>query len=203
MGGAHTTRIDLLRHGEAVGGARYRGSRDDPLTARGWEQMWAAVRHGQWDLIVSSPLSRCSAFARALARRRALPLAIDDRLRELEFGAWEGASAAELLATDRDGLTRFWTDPLAHPPPGAEPWQLFCERVRAVWGELSTRHAGAHLLIVSHGGPIRVIAGQLLGLSFRDLLRLELPYAVRTRVRLDVDARGNTRSGVTFHPVRL
>ncbi|MGH8626386.1 MAG: hypothetical protein ACREYC_14335 [Gammaproteobacteria bacterium] len=38
------TFIDLRRHGEAEGGARYRGSTDDPLTAEGWAQMWAAVR---------------------------------------------------------------------------------------------------------------------------------------------------------------
>ena len=37
------TLIDMIRHGEPVGGRRYRGQIDDPLSEKGWRQMWAAV----------------------------------------------------------------------------------------------------------------------------------------------------------------
>jgi hypothetical protein len=65
------TYIDLLRHGEVEGGVRFRGSTDHPLTAEGWAQMWAAVGTDiHWDRIVTSPLTRCADFARALSRYR-------------------------------------------------------------------------------------------------------------------------------------
>jgi len=65
------TQIDLLRHGEPVGGRRYRGQTDDPLSEKGWQQMRAAVLDVQgWDVIYSSPLRRCAEFAQELSRRR-------------------------------------------------------------------------------------------------------------------------------------
>jgi len=60
-----TTYIDVIRHGEPVGGRRYRGySVDDPLTKKGWAQMRAAVPETPpWQHIVSSPLKRCLEFS--------------------------------------------------------------------------------------------------------------------------------------------
>ncbi|MGB5669435.1 MAG: histidine phosphatase family protein, partial [Sedimenticolaceae bacterium] len=84
--------IDLLRHGEPAGGVRYRGDGvDDPLTERGWAQMWAAVGEpSDWTHVVSSPLRRCRSFAEAVAERFDLPLLVDERFRETGFGTWEG-----------------------------------------------------------------------------------------------------------------
>ena len=62
------TTIDLIRHGEPVGGSKYRGQTDDPLSEKGWEQMRAAVGdHRPWEAILTSPLARCRAFAEKLA----------------------------------------------------------------------------------------------------------------------------------------
>lgn len=67
-----TTTVDLLRHGEPVGGRKYRGQTDDALSETGWAQMRAAVDgHRPWDVIVSSTLLRCIEFARELAARHA------------------------------------------------------------------------------------------------------------------------------------
>ena len=55
------TLIDIIRHGEPVGGKRYRGQIDDPLSEKGWQQMRDAVAgHNPWDVIISSPLARCN-----------------------------------------------------------------------------------------------------------------------------------------------
>lgn len=178
-----TTRIDLLRHGRTASSGCYAGSHDTPLTPRGWKQMRSAIgRDHPWQCIISSPLRRCIVFARALARRRGLPLEIESRLREYHFGAWEGKSAAELLAADPEGLARFWEDPVRHPPPGGEDLRRFQERVLMTWRGLLARYAGKHLLIVTHGGPIRVILGQVRHLSFLEGLRLEIPHASLHRV---------------------
>lgn len=83
-----TTLVDLLRHGEPEGGRRYRGSLDDPLSDRGWDQMWrAASGDTPWDLVISSPLRRCREFAEQLSSRLQLPLTIKPDLQELGYGA--------------------------------------------------------------------------------------------------------------------
>lgn len=196
--------IDLLRHGEAEGGARYRGSRDDPLTARGWTQLQNAVGDArQWKSIASSPLRRCLDFSRQLAQRLSLPLHVDERLREMHFGAWEGKTAAELLAADAAPLADFWNDPAAHTPPDGEAWTSVQARVLAAWEELACRPVAGNILIVTHGGPIRIILCHLLGMSTRAMLRLEVPHAGLSRVRMQFDREGRRFTSLVFHAGRL
>lgn len=175
--------VDLLRHGETSGGAVYRGVGDDPLTPAGRAQMSAALADGGgWDAVVTSPLRRCAEFARAVAEQHDIPLTIDARLREMDFGAWEGRSAEQIMRDDPQCLTRFWQDPWRHPPPGAESLVRVRARVLEVWGELVAR--GQSLLVISHGGPLRVILCQLLGHPTARMLELPVPHAARCRVRL-------------------
>ena len=66
-----TAFFDLIRHGEPAGGPMFRGSKDDPLSDTGWQQMNAAIRDDdQWDVIITSPLLRCRLFAEQLAEQR-------------------------------------------------------------------------------------------------------------------------------------
>lgn len=183
----NSTVIHLLRHGETEGGARYRGSSDDALSQRGWEQMWAAVGEVGWDRIIASPLARCAAFAQALAARRGIPLEIDERLREMHFGAWEGRTAAELMAEDADALARFWQNPGAYPPPDAEPLRDFQARVLHAWREIIRDHAGQRVLLVSHGGPMRVVLCDIRQHPVERLLELEVAHAALLAVRVNGD----------------
>ena len=196
--------IDLLRHGETDGGACLRGSRDDALSPLGWAQMRAAVGSSRpWSRIVSSPLRRCAEFAGALARLHELPIAIDDRLREMHFGEWEGLDAAQLRTADSGGPPRFWSDPAAYTPPGGEPFESFQRRVLESWASLCACVADDHILLVSHGGPIRVILGQVLDLAPRMLPRLELPHAALSRVRVWEEPPGKVIASLAFHAGRL
>lgn len=177
--------FDLLRHGETVGGDRYRGSTDDPLTAAGWIQMWAAVEsEAPWNRIITSPLRRCAEFALAMAKRRSIPLRVDPRLRELHFGAWESRTAKDLMARDAAALMHFWHDPVAHPPPGSEPLVAFQQRVLTAWEEHVYRYCGEHVLIITHGGPMRIILGHLAQRPLAELLRIDAPPASLTRIRV-------------------
>jgi alpha-ribazole phosphatase len=151
-------RVGLLRHGEVKGGSRFRGSTDDPLTRAGFAQMQTATHHdAHWDRVISSPLARCAVFASAFARRQSLPCTLDPRLQEIHFGVWEGRAAAELMQTDAGALTRFWSDPLHNTPPDGEPLAHFQARVLDAWNDIVTAHAGQRILIVTHGGVIRVL----------------------------------------------
>lgn len=170
-------RVDLLRHGETQGGSGFRGRLDDPLTTSGWDQMWAALAGaGPWTRVVSSPLRRCAAFAHRLARARGLPLSLDARWRELDFGHWEGRTAAELLAEDPETLGTFWVTPLAVTPPGGEPVAQLQQRVLAAWNTLGRHGNGDAILVITHGGPIRILLCHLEGRPLEELLQFQVPH---------------------------
>ena len=177
--------LDLLRHGATELGGGFRGRIDDALTAEGWRQMRAAVgTQAPWQAVVSSPLQRCAAFAAELAARHDLPLQLEDGLRELDFGAWEGRTAAELWDTDGDALSRFWNDPYAFTPPGGEPLVEFEARVLGAVARLHERHAGRHLLVVTHGGVMRLLLARARGLPRTGLLQVEVGHGALQRLRV-------------------
>ena len=199
------TTVDLIRHGEPVGGHKYRGQSDDPLSEKGWAQMRSAVgEHRPWDVIASSTLSRCAAFASELAQRHAIPLEFDARLMEIGFGEWEGRTAAvapgilppatlahpcaaEVTALDPALLRRFWLDPLNNVPPGAELLTAFRDRVIPAWDEILARHSGKHILIVGHAGVIRMVVRHVLDMPLQRVFRLSVPNAGITRIRVEND----------------
>jgi alpha-ribazole phosphatase len=165
--------LSLLRHGLTQTAGRYCGSTDVELTDEGWRQMEAAAGVQAWERIVSSPLRRCAAFAAQVASRLALPVTYDRDWREMHFGDWEGHSIEELSKSDAAALERFWADPLAHPPPGAESLAALQQRVLAA----HARIAGLpRTLVVTHGGPIRILLGQRDGLSLSALAALHVPH---------------------------
>jgi broad specificity phosphatase PhoE len=179
------TRIDLIRHGEPVGGRRIRGHGiDDPLSETGWAQMRSAVGDGSpWARVVSSPMQRCLAFAKELATRQQLPLQIDDRLKEVGFGAWEGRTPDQIRTDNAEEYDAFYSDPVNRRPAGAEPLQEFSDRVGNCYDELVSRHAGEHLLLVTHAGVIRAVLSRLLDAPLGTMYRMEIANAGIARVR--------------------
>lgn len=172
-----TTSIDLLRHGETERGGGFRGSLDDALTARGWQQMRDAIGNtGAWDVLVSSPLQRCAAFANELAAQRGLPLNLEPDLRELHFGDWEGCSAAELMQDNAEALGLFWADPYCFTPPGGEPLVQFEARVLAAIERLQLRFAGQRVLVICHAGVMRLLLARARGLPRERLLEVVVAH---------------------------
>lgn len=182
--------LDLLRHGETELGGGFRGSLDDLLTPLGWQQMReATVQPEQWDAIVSSPLRRCADFAFELAQQCRAPLVVQDDLRELHFGDWEGRHASELMVDHADDLGRFWSDPYGFTPPGGEQLALFEQRVLRVVEELYQRRAGEHLLLVTHGGVMRLLLARARGLAREGLLQVEVGHGQRLRIQVESAGR--------------
>ncbi|MFO2464790.1 alpha-ribazole phosphatase family protein [Pseudomonas sp. 15FMM2] len=189
-----TLYLDLLRHGETELGGCLRGSLDDALTLKGWEQMRGAVQgSGPWDRLVSSPLQRCARFAEELGARLNLPVSLEKDLQELHFGAWEGQSAAQLMQTDAQALGLFWADPYGFTPPGGEPVEAFSRRVHAAVLRLHQRYAGQRVLLISHGGVMRLLLAQARGLPREQLLNVEVGHGGLFSVR--VDAQGTLSEG--------
>ena len=183
-----TLHLDLLRHGETELGGGLRGSLDDALTAKGWAQMREAVlARGPWDRLVSSPLQRCAHFAEELGARLDLPVSLEPDLQELHFGAWEGQSAVQLMETDAEALGLFWADPYSFTPPDGEPVEAFSQRVRDAVLRLHQLYAGQRVLLISHGGVMRLLLAQARGLPREQLLNVEVGHGGLFSLRVEAD----------------
>ena len=197
------TTIDLIRHGEPVGGRKYRGQIDDPLSDKGWTQMREAVAdHNPWDVIISSTLSRCIEFAQELGQRHAIEVIDEPRFIEIGFGEWEGRTANELNQKDPYKVQRFLTDPLNNTPPGAETLYEFEARIIEAWNDVLLQHAGQHLLLVGHAGMMRMIMRHVLEMPLERMFRIQVANAAITRIR--VEHTGETSfPRLLFHDGRL
>ena len=174
-----TTQIDVIRHGEPVGGRRYRGHGvNDPLTEKGWQQMWGAVADcSNWQHIASSPLSRCLDFAQQLSKKLKIGYSVDDRFKEIGFGTWEGLTPDEIIANDIDALKRFYKDPIRNRPEGAEPLESFSSRVWDAYEDISRKHVNEKVLIVGHAGVVRAITANILGMDLNHVYsNLKIEY---------------------------
>ncbi|MFN2350295.1 MAG: histidine phosphatase family protein, partial [Thioalkalivibrio sp.] len=166
----------------------YRGCGiDDPLSETGWVQMRAAVGKAcaSWDHIITSPMRRCREFAEALSHEQGLGLSVDEDLREVGFGSWEGRSPEAIKAEAIDEYLAFYSDPAVARPEGAEALEDFAARVRHALTGLIERHDGEHLLVVAHSGVIRAAITHAMGVPPAALYRLRMPYAALTRLRVD------------------
>jgi alpha-ribazole phosphatase len=106
----------------------------------------------------SSPSRRCRSLADAIALALGVPLAIDPRLPELDFGAWEGRPWEVIARADLD---RWAASPLTFAPPGGETGAALIARISAFHAGL--RQAQQDCVVVSHGGPLKVLAALLSG----------------------------------------
>jgi len=181
--------IDLLRHGELVGGLRYRGDGvDDPLTDEGLAAMWQAVEAGAWDAVVTSPLQRCRVFAQSYATQAGLPLLIEPRLREIGLGAWEGLSHDEVKRGQAEAYAAYKRDIVMGMPDGAEPVLDFITRVRTALDELATAFAGQRVLVVCHAVVMRAALAIALDAPPQALSRIRVDYASFLSLRRAHDA---------------
>jgi broad specificity phosphatase PhoE len=162
------TDLLLVRHGETDWNrdGRWQGHSDTHLNEVGREQ--AARVAGELDgvdVVYSSDLARARETAEIVAQRLGLPVRLDERLRERSFGAWEGKTAPEIEAEFRDAHARW----LAGEGPGAddaEPFAEFAARVQSFLADVLARHPAETVLVVAHGGSIRVIHALAKGLDY-------------------------------------
>ena len=184
------TTVDLLRHGECQGGEIYRGTTDVPLTDRGWQQMESSlnvdVAHADapWDRIVSSPLQRCLRFAEAKGQALNIPVSSHIDFREMDFGDWEGRTIEEVHREDEVAVARFYQNPARVAPPGGESMEMVQGRLLSAWHQVVQTHKGEHLLLIQHGGTIRILLAELLQMPLASVTRLEINYASLSRVQI-------------------
>lgn len=186
---SETTIIDFIRHGEPEGGNRYRGNTiDDPLSDKGWRQMWRGVGTSRpWDMILSSPLIRCAQFAETLGERHNIPVIINEQLQEIGFGVWEGKTKKDLKRERGKEFAAFYTDPVNCTPQDAEPVSSFFPRINSVFNSIRDHHTGKHLLVVAHAGVIRAAVTHAIGADAACMYRFNVTNGNVSRVEIEDD----------------
>jgi probable phosphoglycerate mutase len=189
----------LVRHGQTDASLhnRFCGSLDPPLNAVGLAMAEAlAARYGDgpgggapWAAIWCSPLVRTRQTSEPTARRSRIGLTIDEGLREIAYGEWEGRAEAEVERDDRQRFAAWAAHPGRVAPPGGESGDAIAARVGAALERLRARHSDGKVLLVSHKATLRVLLCALLGIDV-DLFRVRIAQRVCAISIVDFKASG-------------
>jgi broad specificity phosphatase PhoE len=191
------TTVYLARHGESDWNAanRFQGHSDRPLTDLGRRQAEAlaeVVAQENVDAIYSSPLIRALETARIVAARTGLEVTKLDGLREVDTGSWSGLSRAEVQERFPEGFERWiaggsgWED--------GETYEEMGERVLEAIRAIAAAHPNGRVLVVSHGGPIRVAQSAAEGVDLHEYRRLR-PVEPNARLSAVTVENGAIRPG--------
>jgi len=176
-----TKQITLIRHAAIADelAGHYIGRTDVPLSPKGMQQANNLARHlnrpgvAAIDALWCSPAQRARQTAHPLSECLDCPVSIDENLHEIDFGAWEGLTFAQILSKEPHKVDQ-WAD---FAPdfsfPAGESLTRFHQRIEGVAAAI---HATAcrHLAIVSHGGILRGLMCALLHWPLRDHLKFTL-----------------------------
>lgn len=179
---APPTTTVLLRHGQTALSVekRFSGLGDAPLTPGGVAQARAVadrLRGARFDAVFCSPLRRARQTAELLGQ----PYAVDEGLRETDFGAWEGLTFAEVRERWPEELSAWLTDPQV-APPGGESFAATDRRVRAARDRAVAAHPTGTVLLVSHVTPIKSLTRLALDAAPGVLYRLHLDLTALTTI---------------------
>lgn len=169
----------FVRHGQTAANAERRlvGRADVPLSDIGRAQVAAvaaALRDEGITRVVSSPLGRAVATADAFG----VPVEIDDRWVEMDYGDLDGRPMAD-VAPD---VWTAWRADASFRPPGGETLLEVEARVQAACRDLAGPAATGAVVVVSHVSPIKAAAAWALGVGIEATWRMFLDLASVTRV---------------------
>jgi probable phosphoglycerate mutase len=162
------TRILLVRHGETDWNAagRIQGHSDTPLNAAGHEQARRVARRLAREpvqALYSSDLARASQTATAIGHTLGLPVVTSPRLRERQYGVWEGLTAAEIQARFPEQFAEWRARSTDFAPPQGESRSQLLTRALAELQAIARRHAREVVVVVTHGGFCYVLINHILG----------------------------------------
>ncbi|MDP9093087.1 MAG: bifunctional RNase H/acid phosphatase [Actinomycetota bacterium] len=179
---ATPTRLLLGRHGSTEHSAerRFSGRNELPLSELGRGQAVALASRlasvGTISAIVSSPLLRCVQTAEAVAARLGLDIGVNDDLAEVDFGAWEGLTFAEVERSYPAEIAA-WLVSDAVAPPGGESFASVARRVSRARDAIRAAHPGQVLAVVTHVTPIKTLIRLALDAPAASLFRIHLDTA--------------------------
>lgn len=180
-------RVHLIRHGESIWNrlGLVQGTRDSGLTLKGKKQanlLAERLNKCSFEAIYSSSLKRAYQTANALSAVHNLPVVIEDGLREIELGDWEGKSHQQIVSQDKENFEQWYKLPLEVRIPGAETVIEFKDRVVKTIESILSRHAQGEIAIISHGGVISVYLAWLLEMNLNKVWTIALKNGALTTI---------------------
>ena len=171
-------KIYLVRHGETDWNQAglLQGQTDIDLNAQGFAQAEEAaerLREVPFEIAFCSPLIRARHTAETIVGDRKIPLTTDERLRELNFGPWEGVD----IRTIKDENSQPFTNPGSYiPPEGAESFAQLYARSGEFVEQVLLPLEGTYetVLVVAHGGVNRSILNPVLQIPVSDFWRVHM-----------------------------
>ena len=162
------TRILLVRHGETDWNAtgRIQGHSDTPLNAAGHKQARRVARRLAREpvhALYSSDLARAFQTATAIGQALGLTVVTSPRLRERQYGVWEGLTAAEIQARFPEQFAEWRARSTDFAPPQGETRSQLLTRALAELQAIARRHAREVVVVVTHGGFCYVLINHILG----------------------------------------
>lgn len=162
-------RLYFMRHGETVWNTerRYQGMTDIELSEEGLRQAECAAKRFKnikIDKIYASPLKRAMKTAEKIAVEKGLEIISEDDFREIHFGEWEGKTVPELTEKYGESYTNFIREPHKYGFPGEGSVENVINRIKPGIDRLIAEEKG-NVLIVSHGGIIRLMIMYIMGLD--------------------------------------
>ncbi|MBU1567517.1 MAG: alpha-ribazole phosphatase [Proteobacteria bacterium] len=167
-------KIYLLRHGDTGRQGFYIGSTDVSLSAIGRQQAHDTAKtlhRKNIDSVYCSPMLRCRQTCEQLDL--IIPCQVNELLREVDFGRWEGKSFAEISVDDSEAVDSWTKDPIHFCFPGGEALASFHNRVAAIMKMLG-EDTNENILLVTHGGIIRHLLCLCLGIPFEKYLLFDV-----------------------------
>lgn len=185
-----------MRHGETYWNreGKIQGSADIELTEQGIEQA-AAIRDAfaregiRFRRIYTSPYVRAVKTAWMIAEKQDAPVLADRRIREMNFGKYEGGSLKYLSRTDENIANCFRVPSLYRPDDTGESFAEVYERVRDFLQNeilpLETDADTGCVLAVCHGAVIRAFLTQILNMELDEFWTIRQPNCCVNRIRVE------------------
>lgn len=170
--------IYLIRHGETYWNneMRFQGHSDIALNEIGLKQaqlLGAYLSKNDVKAVYSSDLIRAQATAEAVACCHGLEVATDSRLREIFFGDWEGMTYNQIKEKWSTEIETFFHTPNKISTPNGESFNDVLCRAKAAFEDLVAKHKDEPIVIVAHGGTIRTLLCDIIGLDLNNMWRLK------------------------------
>lgn len=167
------TLLYLIRHGETQLNMKgvYYGWTDCGLSGKGVmqaEKVAGMLKDITFDKVISSPLKRAKETAAIVSRCQQSEIILDERLKELNFGSWEGKHYKTIQDSDRDNWDLWVNDWKKTAPPAGESFISMYRRVKQSIKEILEKYEGQTIMVVTHQGCLRIIMCILLNMKYED-----------------------------------
>jgi broad specificity phosphatase PhoE/hypoxanthine phosphoribosyltransferase len=190
----------LIRHGQSAdneGGDRYSGITESLLTEKGIAQAQDVGRVLQKEgiqRIFTSPMKRAIATARNIQSLSGGYLTIDSRLREIDYGEWEGLTRKEVYTKWRELYEQYKVDPVYNIPPGGESPKIILERIidflQDIQNSLVSRIT-ARVAIITHSAVARILLGHIKNIPLEKYRECRVDNASISKIIISHDGKIN------------